>query len=728
MHGEKKVLVFNFMRRAALALVGVLAVSAVSIPHAWAQDAADDAGDVQTISTLSDLQAFRDSVNAGDSYEGKTVRLASDIDLSGVNWTPIGESIRSGSGVSASSHPFKGTFDGAGHTISGLGISPVPGIEYGHYAVGLFGAVMGGTVKDLTIANAKVDVPASELCGICAGLMSGGTISNVAVGGTVKALCGTGGVVGRMTLTGGISNCTNNASIATTGGSGNTGGIVGAAYYTTPGGDMRIDGCANHGTVSGTNDTGGIVGLCAGFVSDCTNDAAVSGSGYALGGIAAELKNYGGVVGCSNSAEVKHLGDAGNIYGTGGIVGWLRYDGQPPAYAKSAMIYVSDNSNSGNIAGSNDAGGIVGTVYSSAQVTDNENTAPSISSSQFAGGIVGNIQLQDGALPSGISNGITVENNVSTTAISAISAPLKNAIAYNNIGDVAAIDSNGTKWAAEVGNAPFVNLSDAIADAAGGDDGNTVRLLSDISEQPAVDVDSESGQSVELDLNGHSIGFAPEGEFIVTGGTFVVKGDGSVTKPNAGSRTGSALFSVVPESGKTAAVELQGGSYSSDVSRYVDDGYSELVKDADAANGRYQVLTSADAKDGAKADVTVGSHTVYYQNADEATRDAAAIPGAKVTVYGQTPDAGDNTHDSGNASGAQGDTANANNGAGAGNTSVRRIAHQVPIPPSAANTGNDLARTDDHDTGDLLLGLLVLVALSASAMAVMAVSRKTSKR
>lgn len=66
------------------------------------------AEDITTISTLAELKAFRDSVNSGTTYEGLTVTLTSNIDLSGENWTPIGN---------GSSCAFKGTFDGSFHTI-----------------------------------------------------------------------------------------------------------------------------------------------------------------------------------------------------------------------------------------------------------------------------------------------------------------------------------------------------------------------------------------------------------------------------------------------------------------------------------------------------------------------------------------------------------------------------------------------------------------------------------
>ncbi len=96
-----------------------------------------------------------------------------------------------------------------------------------------------------------------------------------------------------MTASGTISGCVNYAQISGTGA--NVGGIVGAAYYTSLDGEMRIQNCENHGTVTGTAGVvGGIAGLSSARVSGCTNTAAITGSGPDVAGIA-EQQNYGSV-------------------------------------------------------------------------------------------------------------------------------------------------------------------------------------------------------------------------------------------------------------------------------------------------------------------------------------------------------------------------------------------------------------------------------------------------
>lgn len=92
------------------------------------------ADETTEISTIAELEAFRDSVNSGNTYEGKTVKLTADINMSEkygadingeeISWTPISDF----------DNPFNGTFDGRGHALSGLYINS----EYMDLA-GLFG-------------------------------------------------------------------------------------------------------------------------------------------------------------------------------------------------------------------------------------------------------------------------------------------------------------------------------------------------------------------------------------------------------------------------------------------------------------------------------------------------------------------------------------------------------------------------------------------------------------
>ena len=220
--------------RWAVAAFALLAALCWASP-AWAVDSAVFASGAGTeadpylIENASQLAAFRDAVNAGDDYDGKYVALGADVDLEGAEWTPIGAGTRKSSGIAEGSTPFAGTFDGAGHTVSGLKITSTQGADY---AIGLFGILDGATAKNLTVADTKIAVPQSELAGILCGMLANdSTVSGVSVSGSVSGKAGVGGIAGRMTLSGTIENCENSASVTAAGGVGNAGGIVGAAYY-----------------------------------------------------------------------------------------------------------------------------------------------------------------------------------------------------------------------------------------------------------------------------------------------------------------------------------------------------------------------------------------------------------------------------------------------------------------------------------------------------------------
>lgn len=182
----------------------------------------------QTVAVASVWFAQQAQTN---TFEGRTVTLAANIDLNGQEWTPIAEGSRSGNTYSEGDAHFDGTFDGNGLTIAGLTISALPQGASPDYAVGLFGVVDGGTVRNFTLADIAIDVEASECAGGAVGLLvGGGTAENIIVSGSITAGRGNGGVVGRMTVSGAIRGCTNNAAVTGVDAGGNTGGIVGHLY------------------------------------------------------------------------------------------------------------------------------------------------------------------------------------------------------------------------------------------------------------------------------------------------------------------------------------------------------------------------------------------------------------------------------------------------------------------------------------------------------------------
>lgn len=87
------------------------------------------------INSLEEFIAFRNEVNAGNSFEGMTVRLNVDLDLNALDWTE---------NIGNAEHPFEGIFDGQGNTIKNLYLVSRPGVARDY--LGLFGVISGGAV------------------------------------------------------------------------------------------------------------------------------------------------------------------------------------------------------------------------------------------------------------------------------------------------------------------------------------------------------------------------------------------------------------------------------------------------------------------------------------------------------------------------------------------------------------------------------------------------------
>ena len=138
------------LAQAARRATAALAIILLTATTAGAQDAItgltyNSAGGYYEISDAQDLVDLANYVNATDNYAstGKTFKQTQDIDMSSIsNFKPIG-------GLGGS-YSFAGTYDGGGHTISGLTVS----IDYGD--IGLFGVVKGATVSNVILLSPTV--------------------------------------------------------------------------------------------------------------------------------------------------------------------------------------------------------------------------------------------------------------------------------------------------------------------------------------------------------------------------------------------------------------------------------------------------------------------------------------------------------------------------------------------------------------------------------------------
>ncbi|MBO5525957.1 MAG: hypothetical protein J5993_04330 [Clostridia bacterium] len=141
------------------------------------------------ISSAKDLVAFSDAVNRGKTYENETVILANDVDVSGIDFTPIGEF--------TSPFSFMGVFEGNGHTIEGLTILDKTHTENN----GLFGK-LGGTVQNLTV---KGYVQGNCCGGITSHVVGHAQIMNCAAFVTLEA--NRGGGIGDNLSTADVISC-----------------------------------------------------------------------------------------------------------------------------------------------------------------------------------------------------------------------------------------------------------------------------------------------------------------------------------------------------------------------------------------------------------------------------------------------------------------------------------------------------------------------------------------
>ena len=297
------------------------------------------------INSIDKLVALRDEVNAGEAYEGKYFQLTDNITLTD-EWTSIGNGSRSSKSYTGNS--FKGVFNGDNKTISGLTITSTTGDDA---AIGLFGVVDGGTVKNLNLTDVNINVANSDLAGAAIGMMlNGATADNITVSGSVIGHDGVGGIVGRLVINGTISDCTNNAAV--TSAYGGIGGIVGKAYYEDGNNTeifASITNCINNGTITAPMYVGGIVGLARANVSGCVNNGAVVG-GTQTGGIIGQLIAAGTVSANENEAKIS---------GKNHLAGIIGDYSQSTAYTYY-NVSIANNINRGEVAATEQCAAIMG--------------------------------------------------------------------------------------------------------------------------------------------------------------------------------------------------------------------------------------------------------------------------------------------------------------------------------------------------------------------------------
>ena len=216
-----------------------------------------------TVTSADGLMNVAELVNGGKT--DINITLDKNIDLTGKDWTPIGTSF---------DNSYTGTFDGGGHTITGLTITTKDQF------VGLFGYLnRAGTVKNVVMEG--IQITSNHMFGNTGGVagFSWGTIENCSVSGSVSG-----------------TKC--------------VGGVVGAQKAGS------ITGCSSSATVKGTVDVGGVAGEKWGSMTAC----------YATGNVTLEIdspKNLsgGGLVGFNGGSSVLACYATGNVTSTGSSTG-----------------------------------------------------------------------------------------------------------------------------------------------------------------------------------------------------------------------------------------------------------------------------------------------------------------------------------------------------------------------------------------------------------------------
>ena len=222
-----------------------------------------------TVTSADGLMNVAELVNGGKT--DINITLDKNIDLTGKGWTPIGTSF---------DNSYKGTFDGGGHTITGLTVTT------NDQFVGLFGYLnRAGTVKNVVMEG--IQITSNHMFGCTGGVVgySWGTIENCSVSGSVSGTDCVGGVVGSQ----------------------KAGSIIG---------------CCSSATVKGTHYVGGVAGEKWGTMTAC----------YATGNVTLEIaspKNLsgGGVVGLNGGSRVLACYATGNVTSTGSSTGNVHIGG-----------------------------------------------------------------------------------------------------------------------------------------------------------------------------------------------------------------------------------------------------------------------------------------------------------------------------------------------------------------------------------------------------------------
>ncbi|MCL2037155.1 MAG: hypothetical protein FWG83_07235 [Oscillospiraceae bacterium] len=381
------------------------------------------------IGSIEDLQKIGVENGLPMSWD---YHLTANLDLTGINWEPIG----------TSDNPFMGTFDGQGHVIRNLEV--VGDVRH----AGLFGDISftgnsSCAFKNLALEDVYINVSSSHFNGITAGGLVGYnwqsdvTVSNVYVTGEVNATgesAVAGGIIGGVFVNYNGSHdfidCANYADVTATATNGavRAGGLISIARSTTSNRENKLQNNHNYGKITanatGHSAAGGLAALVieSNIVSGNSNSGEITATSsganvdVVAGGIFAsrldENRNFGMTVSHnSNTGNVTALFTANSTSGTnftiaGGIAGVSR------------RIAMSDCYNTGNITAMNGnnlngyAGGLIGRIYTESSIRRSYTTGD-VQAAPHAGAVIGEV-LDSGVYTNNVfwnSEAVLTKNN-----------------------------------------------------------------------------------------------------------------------------------------------------------------------------------------------------------------------------------------------------------------------------------------------------------------------------
>lgn len=357
-----------------------------------------------TVDWTVKIYTVEDLLKMGTYLNGDFI-LMNDIDLSGVNWNPIG----------INSAPFTGHLDGNGHKISNLTIDTSNYTNRSSF--GLFGYISFATIEDLVIEDFEFtseNIEKTYYVGALAGIdltdLSSSTneeplIKEITTSGSYVVAKQSssypvyaGGLFGKVSFEI-ISNCKNFIGITN---ASHAGGLVGTATKM-----MYALNSSNEGQINSTLYAGGLLGKCgtAFYASESSNKADIT-SVQAAGGLVGSVDYYAGITLCYNTGNITSTTD-NTFLGAGGLIGCCYSTGGEAL----PSVEISESYNRGNISAPC-AGGLLGVTYE-IKLTNVYN-AGSVSGNKYSGSIfayssVGSVKQ---CLGSGSVSGSAVKSTI----------------------------------------------------------------------------------------------------------------------------------------------------------------------------------------------------------------------------------------------------------------------------------------------------------------------------